>query len=456
MHNSRSWPIAAREDVHMKKPVDISIDLVRDPETFLDKIREYEREPEVFIDIETIDWWSAAPRVALLQVLAGRQVAVFDLLAAGMEHVLVEHFFPTVMANQRVRKWAHNALYERRFLGGARVQNLECTLRLARGIAFHRLPTETLSLASLVSALCGVTLDKTLQAADWRVRPLSEQHLRYAAADTIWCARIRSALEALEQPPRPEDDDPEAIDQAFPEAKRRQLAASDELKVLRESVRSFMKRREISRFSRFRTWTSTRLEAPWRKFVVELDRVDPARMLNLELRVTQEMLDLFDARQQSIVLAACRAAQSVQLRAPRLRLPRGAALSYEVGSDDAERVTRDYESRARTLRMASSLVDELKQRMRAVLELRGMTDFRAWSMAPGTASLFIDVRHGVELAPQWGDRMVPLTKKCQLADRGGGHRAASTSDERVIVCVRPLVSKERRGRSGGSGITLVD
>jgi ribonuclease D len=193
----------------MTRPGDISIDFVSNPETFLNRIREYEREREVFIDIETADWWSATPRVGLLQVWAGRQVAIVDVLAAGMEHVLVERFIPDVMANQRVRKWAHNASYEKRFLGGARVQNLECTLVMARSIAFHRLPAETLSLASLVSALFGATLDKTLQRADWSVRPLSEEYLRYAAADTIWCARLRSALEALEQPPQPEADDPD-------------------------------------------------------------------------------------------------------------------------------------------------------------------------------------------------------------------------------------------------------
>ena len=54
---------------------------------------------------------------------------------------------------------------------------------------------ESLSLASLVKALFGKTVDKTLQQADWTVRPLSEEHFRYAAADTTWCAHLRTALE---------------------------------------------------------------------------------------------------------------------------------------------------------------------------------------------------------------------------------------------------------------------
>ena len=90
-------------------------------------------------------------------------------------------------------------------------------------------------------------------------------------------------------------------------------------------------------------------------------------------------------------------------------------LSYEVGTSDAERVTRDYESRDRECRMASSMVDELKQRMRGVLELRGETSFGAWSYAPGPVTRSIDVRDAIALAPAWANTMVPLTRKFQLA-----------------------------------------
>ncbi len=398
----------------MNRGGDCSIDLVTDRERFLAKIRDYQHEPELFIDIETADWLTATPRVALVQVWAGREVAVFDVLAPGMGHVLSDYFVPYVMANERIRKWAHNASYERRFLGGARAQNLECTLRLARSIAFHRLPTETLSLASLVNTLLGVTLDKTLQSTDWSVRPLTQEHLRYAATDTVWCARLRTALEAIEKPPRPEEDDPEAIDTAFPEAKLRELTASAELKALRESVRSLMKQEAMRRFSRFATWDSERLEVPLRPFVRELVRVDPARMLELEIRVTKEKLDLLDGPSERL-LAKCRTTQSLQFHAPRLRRPRGDKLSYDVARGDADRVTRDYESRARTQRMVSSLVGELKQRMRGVLELRGATAFKAWSLAPGPVSRSIDVRDALDYAPSWADTMVPLTKKFQLA-----------------------------------------
>ena len=414
-----STHLISRDAAFVSDGGDAPIELVSDRQRFFAKIRDYQHEPELFIDIETADWWTPTPRVALLQVWAGREVAVFDVLAPGMAEVLSDCFVPCVMANQRIRKWAHSASYERRFLGGARVQNLECTLRLARGIAFHRLPTDTLSLASLASALFGVTLDKTFQKADWAVRPLSQEHLRYAADDTVWCARLRTALEAIERPPRPEADDPELIDAAFPDAKLRELNANAEMKALRESVHSLMKREDMRRFSRFATWDSERLEVPLRSFVRELVRVDPARMLEVEIRVTKEKLDLLHSPHDRL-LAGCRATQALQFHAPRLRRPRGGSPSYDIARDDADRVTRDYESRVRTQRMASSLVGELKQRMRRLLELRGATAFKAWSLAPGPVSRSIDVRDALDLAPPWADMMVPLTKKFQLAIGEGG------------------------------------
>ena len=368
----RNWSLK----MHMNSGADFSVELVSDQKRFVAKIRDYQRKPEVFIDIETADWRTHTPRVALLQVMAGREVTVFDVLAPGMTQVLTEHFIPDVMANERIRKWAHNASFEKRFLGDARVQNLECTLRMAKGIAFHRLPIETVSLAELSGTLFGVTLDKTLQKADWAIRPLSQKHIKYAAEDTVYCSRVRTALEAIDKPPRPEDDDPESIDEAFSDAKLRERNAYAQLEAIRESVRGLMMRENVRRFSRFVSSNSEQLEVPLRLLVPELACVNPARVLEFPLRVTKEMVELFDGPHERLY-AGCRATQSLQVHAPRLQRARGESPSYDVTREDADRVTRDYESRTRTHRIASSLVDELKQRMRAVLELRGMSAYRA-------------------------------------------------------------------------------
>ena len=221
-------------------------------------------------------------------------------------------------------------------------------------------------------------------------------------------------LRRSKRPPPPERDSPQAIDAAFPEAKLRELTANAELKVLRESVRDLMRRERLTRFSRFATWDAERVEVQLLAFVAEVERVDPARMLDLDMRMTKEKLDLLNGRVER-VLDACRVSQSTRFQMPRLQRPRGPKLSYDVERNDAKRVTRDYESLARELRMANSMVAELKQRMRGVLELRGATTFGAWSHAPGPITRSIDVRDAVALAPTWANTMVPLTKKFQLA-----------------------------------------
>lgn len=86
-----------------------------------------------------------------------------------------------------------------------------------------------------------------------------------------------------------------------------------------------------------------------------------------------------------------------------------------VGPGDAERVTRDYEAQAHEQRLANSIVGELKQRMRAVLEHRRLASFGAWSAGRGPAIHTVDVRDALRIAPDLAQTMVPLTKKMQLA-----------------------------------------
>jgi len=176
----------------------------------------------------------------------------------------------------------------------------------------------------------GETVDKTLQKADWSARPLSEEHFRYAAADTTWCAQLRTALEAIEKPPPPEQDSPEAIDAEFSQAKLEDLTANAELKVLRESVRELMRREGLTRFSRFAVWDAERLEVPILAFVAEVERVDPARMLDLDMRVTKEKLDLLNGGLER-VLGACRTSQSTRFQMPRMQRPRGSMARTNMG-----------------------------------------------------------------------------------------------------------------------------
>ena len=120
---------------------EIPFSLCTEPGEFLRLATAWSRCPELWIDTETADW---RPRsLAFRCSRCGRPRARWRRGHPRARHaeVLETAFIPAVMANPDVRKWAHNASYERRFLGRERVQNLQCTLKLARSIPFHRLPS---------------------------------------------------------------------------------------------------------------------------------------------------------------------------------------------------------------------------------------------------------------------------------------------------------------------------
>jgi exosome complex exonuclease RRP6 len=72
---------------------------------------------------------------------------------------------------------------------GLYIVNCFDTFQAAKVLQFS-----TLSLAHLVKFYCGVTLNKKYQLADWRERPLSEEMLHYAKADTHYLLYIYDSL----------------------------------------------------------------------------------------------------------------------------------------------------------------------------------------------------------------------------------------------------------------------
>jgi ribonuclease D len=163
-----------------------------------------------------------------------------DVLEGPLSQILHEEFIPQVMANDQVEKWAHYARYERRFLGQDRVTNLNCTFEMARKFPYYRLPIRSLSLASLVKQFFDQELDKTLQQADWGIRPLSHAHIEYAASDTEWCYRVYRNLRAIPRPPDPPEDDPAVIRARYIELlvplKKAQIVRTG----IRDAVKEFM------------------------------------------------------------------------------------------------------------------------------------------------------------------------------------------------------------------------
>ena len=142
------------------------------------------------LDTEADSLHSYFHKVCLIQVTVGDLNAVVDPLA--LEPVDLGPLFD-VCRRPDVKVLMHGADYDVRVLDrdyGAQIRGLVDTQIMAQILGEPRT-----GLAALLEGDFGVVLDKKHQRADWGRRPLSESMLAYAAADTVFLARLAAKLQ---------------------------------------------------------------------------------------------------------------------------------------------------------------------------------------------------------------------------------------------------------------------
>jgi ribonuclease D len=145
------------------------------------------QESIVAVDTEAASFHRYRDRVYLLQLSSRRETVVIDPLPLDSLAPLGE-----LLADPRVEIVFHDADYDLRLLGqqyGFRGVNLFDTR-----IAAQLLNEPGVGLAALLAKYFGVQLDKRFQRADWSARPLSQEMLAYAAADTRHLPDLRDLL----------------------------------------------------------------------------------------------------------------------------------------------------------------------------------------------------------------------------------------------------------------------
>lgn len=149
----------------------------------------------VAVDSEADSFHSYYPKVCLLQLSFSGRHAVVDTLRLAPEELAP---LGDLLAERQTLKVFHGADYDLRMLQkdfGFCVRNLADTQAAAQVLGEGQT-----SLAALVKKELGFELDKSQQRADWAVRPLSAQMLRYAVDDTRYLeallARLKARLEA--------------------------------------------------------------------------------------------------------------------------------------------------------------------------------------------------------------------------------------------------------------------
>ena len=147
------------------------------------------RHDRVAVDLESNSFHRYPERVCLVQLAVGDDAYLVDPLA-------VEDVSPLgrLLENASVEKVFHSADYDVRSLDrdwGFRVRGLFDT-----SIAAAFTGAERLGLAAVLKEHLDVDIPKSkkLQRADWTLRPLSDEMLRYAAADVLHLARLREVL----------------------------------------------------------------------------------------------------------------------------------------------------------------------------------------------------------------------------------------------------------------------
>ncbi|RHZ61890.1 hypothetical protein Glove_345g5 [Diversispora epigaea] len=150
----------------------------------LDMCRKLENSQEIAVDLEHHSYRSYLGFTCLMQISTREEDFIVDVLELRSRlHLLNKSF-----TNPNILKVLHGADYDIIWLQkdfGVYVVNLFDT-----GVASHVLEMPQHSLAYLLKHYCNVVADKKYQLADWRLRPLTEEMLNYARADTHYLLYI--------------------------------------------------------------------------------------------------------------------------------------------------------------------------------------------------------------------------------------------------------------------------
>ena len=147
-------------------------------------------QPRVAVDLESNGFFRYPERVCLVQLATEDSAYVIDPLSIDDAAPLGR-----LMSDPSVGKIFHSADYDIRSMDrdwGFRVRGLFDT-----SIAAAFAGSERLGLAAVLKEYLDVEVnkDKKLQRADWSLRPLPEEMLRYAAEDVLHLARLKATLD---------------------------------------------------------------------------------------------------------------------------------------------------------------------------------------------------------------------------------------------------------------------
>lgn len=144
-----------------------------------------DRSTEIALDTEADNLFRYKTRVCLLQILAGGEIYLVDLLA----ELPLGELWPRLAAKPLIMHGSDYDLRLLRELCDFRPLSLFDTMFAAQLLSIPRF-----GLAALLEHHFGVQLDKDHQKANWSKRPLDRDMLDYAALDVYYLPSLRDKL----------------------------------------------------------------------------------------------------------------------------------------------------------------------------------------------------------------------------------------------------------------------
>lgn len=360
-------------------------DLVDRPDTAARQLRELSSTTQLALDTEGASFHRFVDRVYLLQLSTRERTVIIDPLSVSAATLAP---LGTLLENPAVEIVLHDADYDLRLIQrdyGWHVRHIFDTR-----VAAQLLGLRAFGLAALLERYFGVRLDKKHQRADWSVRPLPADMLRYAAQDTMYLLDLRDRMQdelakkgrlewareefARLEGTRWDEDDPSA---AFLRVKgardltRRELAVLRELVPWRDSVA-----REMDRAT-FRVIGNEQL--------LEIARVQPTTREELgEIRGLSRGIQ--DNRAQEIVKAVRRGLEVPEADLPRFpRAPRWDRDSRFDSRVNALKTVRDAVSIALDMDQGVLCARDrmeavARKNPRSLEELRSISELRTWQV----------------------------------------------------------------------------
>lgn len=189
-------PEKAREPKTIEETVLYYIDTVEELESIAEMLA---GESEIAVDLEAHNYRSFQGFCCLMQLSTRTVDIIIDVLKLRS---VMGKYVGAIFADPRVVKVFHGAQSDLGWLQrdfGIYVCNLFDT-----GIASKILGYPSNGLAYLLEKHCNFKADKKWQLADWRIRPLQNEAIHYARADTHWllyCYDVmRMELSRIEEP----------------------------------------------------------------------------------------------------------------------------------------------------------------------------------------------------------------------------------------------------------------